>query len=134
MKKKEVWMPHSGHLIVGNDCRFHMNTYCNGYIISTVGEYFPDSGIREMFAEMRGVKLEGKGDARDADYLKKLGFEDLGCGRKYETMVFRGIKSKDPCCPYKMASGADLDFAGYNSPEDAFKGHYKMLRKWSRKK
>ena len=25
-KDKWIWMPHAGHLIVGNDCRFHLNT------------------------------------------------------------------------------------------------------------
>jgi len=58
-KGKWIWMPHAGHLIVSSDCRFHLNTYVGGYIVSTVGEYFPDEGVREIFAESRGVNLEG---------------------------------------------------------------------------
>lgn len=131
MKKKKpwIWMPHPGHFICGIDCRFRMNTYVNGYIVSTVGELLHDSTLWDFSAERKGVKLEGMGDARRADFLNKVGWADIGFDRKYETMVFKGAKSKDACCPYQMVS-SELDFEGYNDPVDAFKGHMKMCKKW----
>lgn len=134
-KDKWLWMPHAGHFICGNQCRFHLNTYVGGYIVSTVGEYFPDAPVREIIAASRGVKLEGIGDAREYDYLKKIGFEDLGCDRKYETMVFPAMRApKDQgCCPFKMKSASSLDFAGYNDAEQAREGHMKLCAKWAKK-
>ena len=86
-------MPHPAHLIVSRDCRFHLATFIPGarvcgVIISTVGEWLPDSEVREITARCRGVQLEGRGDARLADYMAKIGFQEIGAGRTYETMVF----------------------------------------------
>ncbi|MCP3681722.1 MAG: hypothetical protein GY861_03440 [bacterium] len=134
MKKQNwIWMPHPGHFICSRDCRFFLNTYVGGYVVSTVGEHFPDSRIREIFAESRGKKIEGKGDVWDADYMKKIGYEELGVGRLYETMVFKAQKSKRECCPWEMVSGMDIDSDGYNDAGKAFKGHLKMCRKWNKK-
>ena len=135
MKKENwVWMPHPGHLIVSRDCRFHLNTYVGSYIVSTVGEYLPDYQVREIIAESRNVELKGKGDERLADYMKKIGYEEIGCDRKYETMVFKAKKSKDKCCPYTAKDWGELDADGYNAAEDAFRGHYKMCNIWTKKK
>lgn len=136
-KRKEwVWMPHAAHLIVGRDCRFHLATVVNGYLISTVGEYLPDSQVREIMAQSRKVSLEGKGDERLADFMRKVGYEEIGFGRKYETMVFRSSRrpDKSSCCPYTAADWSEIDFEGYNKPEDAYSGHLKMCRKWNRRK
>lgn len=133
MKKENwVWMPHPGHFICARWCQFFLNTYVGGYIVSTVGEYVPDAQVREIFAESRGVKLEGIGDTRLADYMKKIGYEDLGLDRKYETMVFKAKKSKAKCCPHEMKSASDIDFDGYNTADEAKKGHYKLCLKWSK--
>lgn len=135
-KDKWVWMPHPGHFIAASDCKFHLNTAVAGgkYIVSTVGEYFPDYLVREGLAESRGVKLEGMGDARRYDYMEKVGYEDIGLNRKYETMVFKAKKSKHDCCRYEQTSGSNLDFEGYSTPRDAYKGHLKLCAKWDRKK
>jgi len=125
-------MPHAGHLCVGSDCRFHLNTYVGKYIVSTVGEYLPDAPIREIMAESRGIILNGKGDMRLADYMKKIGYEEIGCDRLYETMVFKAEKSKSSCCPYVASTWDDIDFEGYNTASKALKGHYKMCLKWSK--
>lgn len=130
---KWVWMPHPGHFICGDDCRFRLNTYVGSYLVSTVGELLSDSRVREILAKSRGVKIEGRGDAWDRDYMAKIGFDDIGCGRKYETMVFKAKKSKQKCCPWEQVDGSSLDFASYNSPEDARKGHMKLCKKWSKK-
>lgn len=126
-------MPHPGHFICARDCKFFLNTYVGGYIVSTVGEMFPDAPVREIFARSRGIKLEGIGDARLHDYMKKIGFEEIGFGRKYETMVFKAGKSKDKCCPFTATNYSELDCDGYNSAGDAYKGHLAMCKKWSSK-
>lgn len=133
MKKEDwVWMPHPGHLIVSNDCRFHLNTYVGTYIVSTVGEYLPDGPVREVLAHCRGITLEGKGDARLADYMKKVGYEEIGLHRKYETMAFRAERSNHKCCPWKQQTGSDLDMEGYNDADAAFQGHMAMCLKWAK--
>ena len=132
-KDKWIWMPHPGHFICSFDCRFHLSTYVGKYIVSTVGEYFPCDGTREIIAKSRGIELKVRGDERKYDFLNKIGYEEIGCDRKYETMVFEAYKdTKNKCCPYRM-SGSEKDFAGYNDPTDAFKGHMKLCLKWSKK-
>jgi len=133
-REKWIWMPHSGHFICGNDCRFHLNTYVGKYIVSTVGELWPDSSVRAIKAKCRGIEIVGRGDSWDFDYMKKIGYDEIGYNRKYETMVFRAKRSSEnKCCPWRMESGRELDFSGYNEAESAFKGHMKLCEKWSRK-
>lgn len=135
MKKADwIWMPHPGHFICARDCRFFLNTLVGNFIVSTVGEYLPDAPIREILASSRKIKLEGMGDRRRADYMEKIGYEEIGLDRKYETMVFLAEKTEHECCPYRAASGHDLDFAGYNDPGEAYKGHLELCEKWSRKR
>jgi hypothetical protein len=157
MKTDWIWMPHASHLCVAHKCRFHLNTYVNGYIVSTVGEYFPEEEVRRIFLKNRIVFpklkiditgkiqtdhlvtneqvqeiLSLKGDYFDAAYLRFFGFEDLGLNRKYETMVFRASKRDDPtaqCCPWE-ATGDCLESAGYNEPKNAFDGHMRFCEKW----
>jgi hypothetical protein len=120
-----VWMGHSGHFILGHECQFHLATYLgNGYLVSTVGEYRPDSKIREVLARARESKEP------------EPEFEEVGYKRLYETMVFRATPSKDPsvCCPWRMAYGDELDMNGYNKPVEAEAGHYAMCRKWAKEK
>jgi hypothetical protein len=128
-----VWMPHAGHLCVGNYCRFHLNTYVGGYVVSTVGEYLPDSISRDVIADVRGIKLEGMGDDREYDFLKKIGFVEVGFNRKYETMVFKAKASDNKCCPYVPSDWGQLDMEGYNTPEEAAVGHMELCEKWSKR-
>ena len=132
---KWIWMPHPGHFILGDKCRFHLNTYVGKYIVSTVGELWNERGVREILASVDDPKwlAENKhflGDNFDAVYFKKFGYEEIGYQRKYETMVFKAKKSSYKCCPYRMISG-ELDFAGYNSDGDAYNGHLTLCKKWS---
>lgn len=136
-KEKWVWMPHAGHFILGHSCRFRLNTYVGNYIVSTVGELWSDQVVRRIHAEVWDVTWHAKnknkkGDEFDHAYMKKFGYEDIGCDRKYETMVFPASKSQDKCCPYEM-NGGELDFDAYNIADDAYEGHYKLCRKWARK-
>ena len=131
-------MPHAGHFICGNDCRFHLNTYVGKYIVSTVGELWFDQNARRIHASVFDKKwytenINKMGDNFDAVYMKRFGYEELGIGRTYETMVFKATRDKvNTCCPWTMVS-EELDMEGYKSANDAYKGHLKLCRKWSLK-
>lgn len=108
-KEKWFWMGHAGLLRVSDSCRFHLNTYVGKYIVSTVGEYVPSYKLPDV-----GRKI--------------------GLNRLYETMVFKACKTKDStikCCPYEVLDYMDIDFAGYNTAEEAQKGHLRLCQKWS---
>ena len=139
MKNSWIWMPHPAHFICSFDCRFHLATVVEGldgkrYIVSTVGEHFPDAPVREILAKQRGVVLEGKGDARKYDYLEKCGYEDIGFQRKYETMVFAAVPSTEACCPWAIdVSEGELAINCYNEPGAATSGHMELCLEWSEK-
>ncbi len=135
MKENWIWMPHPGHFIGAHDCKFHLNTYLgNGYSVSTIGEYWPDSEVRKIYAKCRRIEIEGRGDDWDRDYMKKIGFEDIGFNRKYETMVFPAAKTKDDsCCSYRINPSAEMATKGYNDPKAAYEGHMKMCEEWDKK-
>lgn len=138
-KDKWIWMPHAGHLIVASKCQFHLNTYVGGYIVSTVGEYWPERGVREIHAAVYDATWlhENKhlrGDIFDHAYMKRFGYETIGCDRKFETMVFKARKDKNKCCPYRIIVGKDVDMRGYNKAEEARMGHLQLCDKWSKKK
>ena len=104
--KNWIWMPHPGHFICSSQCRFIMNTCVGKYIVSTVGEWWPDRGQREIHAKIYDPAWFAEhhallGDNFDREYKKKFGYEDIGCDRKYETMVFKSRKSGHKCCPYE---------------------------------
>lgn len=140
MKKKIprsdwVFMPHPAHFICSRDCKFFLATRVGNVIVSTIGEYLPDAPVRKIIAEYRGIKIEGKGDARLADYMKRVGYEDLHIGGwKYETMVFpceKRVSKGETCCEYKCSSWTPLDEEWYKKGEDAKSGHYKLCEKWA---
>lgn len=107
-------MPHAGHFICAYQCHFKLNTYVGGYIVSTVGEMANTNEFHKK--------------------LKTNDWEEIGVGRKYETMVFKAKKSKDKCCSYEaIIAGGEIDIKGYNKSEDAYKGHLKMCNKYAKK-
>lgn len=130
------WFGCPGHLVVALDCRFHLCTQVGGFLVSTVGEYLPDAPVREILCECRGIALDGRGDARLADYLQKVGFEELGVGRTYETMVFRttGDVCHHPGCSCGLPTIAldCLDMDGYTTAGAATIGHLKLCQKYAR--
>ncbi len=129
-----VWFGSAGHFIAAQWCRFHLTTKVGPWLVSTVGEYVPDSKVRDIFAESRGIVLAGRGDAREADWLRKVGFEEIGFGRKYETMVFRAGKpcsSADCGCGLPQITGEELDVRGYNDAASATRGHMEFCVKWA---
>ena len=114
MKKENwVWMPHVAHHICGEKMHYSLATYVGGYVVSTVGDYYPNG------------------------YYSKLGNKNqkdtVGHGRFYETMVFRAKKSDQKCCGYDIATGENVDFQGYSTAQEATKGHYLLCKKWAQK-
>ena len=139
MKKENwIWMPHVAHFCCGDRCQFRLATYVGKYIVSTVGDWWPSRSSREIHAKVYDkewlyINEHLKGDDFDYAYLKEFGYTDVGCDRKYETMVFKAKKSKQNCCPWEMKSCENLDMDGYNLPTDARKGHMRLCDKWSKK-
>lgn len=138
-KEKWIWMPHPAHFICSSHCQFVLATYVGGYIVSTVGEYWPERGVREIHAEVHDKEWLDKnkhlkGDNFDKVYFERFGYEEIGADRIYETMVFKAKKSKLKCCPYQIMVEKQVDYKGYNKPEDAIKGHLKLCKKWSKRK
>lgn len=130
------WFGHAAHLCVGQWCRFHLATVVGKYLVSTVGEYVPDETVRQIHCDVRGIELVGRGDARLADYMNKVGFQEIGCGRKYETMVFRAGKpcaSQECGCGLPELVGSDLDSEGYSDAGSAMKGQYALCVKFGEK-
>ena len=130
-----IWMPHPAHFICARDCKFFLATKVGDVIVSTVGEYFPDSQIRKIFANSRGVEIEGKGDEYDYNYIKKMGYEDLHHeGWKYETMVFKAEPMPENgcrACAFKIIVSDSKEEEWYKTAEEAVAGHYKLCEKYS---
>jgi hypothetical protein len=134
-KSKWRWYGNAGHLIVGSDCRFHLCTEIAEYLVSTVGEYLPDSEVCDFLANSRGKPLEGRGDDRRYDWMKKFGYEEIGYGRKYETMVFKTkgrCESKDCGCGLPTIIPSELLSDTYNRADDATRGHHAMCDRVAR--
>jgi len=108
--KNWIWMPHPGHFIGADDCRYRLCTYVNGFIVSTIGEYYPDpSRPKQTLGTV------------DRDY--------------FETMVFRAQKN-DKCefcgCEYIMESTRELDCKRYATCKEAKEGHMEFCWKCDR--
>lgn len=144
--KNWKWFGHAAHFICGAKYRFHLATQVGKYLVSTVGELWPERSSREVHAKVYDPKLfekncQLKGDYFDSAYMTRFGFEEIGCDRKYETMVFKAGKpcrSKECGCGLPKGlpkiDGSELDFLGYNNAADAAKGHLKLCRKWGNQK
>ena len=133
-------MPHPAHFICGQDCQFIMATYIGKYIVSTVGEYWPDQEIRRIHAKVFDLEWYKKnknlkGDTFDFAYMKKFGFKEIGAYRKYETMVFKAKKmKKNDCkaCLYEIIVAKEVECESYNDAKDAYEGHLRLCNKWSK--
>jgi hypothetical protein len=134
---KWKWFGHAAHLIVGDHCRFHMATLIGDYIVSSVGEYWPERSSREIHAKYHDATWLASnqhrlGDDFDWHYMKKFGYETIGCDRKYETMVFRVTGKMCDCgCGLPKIIPSELDFDSYNDAIAARKGHMELCAKWA---
>lgn len=135
------WFGQAAHFICGDKCRFHMATKVGRYLVSTVGEYWPERSSREIHAGVYdptwlAANRHLLGDTFDAAYFKRFGYETIGCDRKYETMVFRAgspCKRKGCGCGLPEINGSELDFKPYNDAGSARRGHLALCRKWASK-
>jgi len=109
------WYGHALHFICSYDCQFHLATELpNGYLVSTVGDYFP----RHKY---------GGNDP----LLKPDTGEEVGYSRKYETMVFRVTGRHECGCP--DVDHRELMCEGYKDHNSATVGHLKVCVEWAMK-
>lgn len=110
--KNWQWFGHAQHLCVGRDCLWHLATLLpNGYLISSVGDWRPRH-------KAVGEKLPPA--------------EDIGYGRKYESLVFRVIRREKCGCPQIDANEIDSLFA--NEHPQAAENHIRLCEKWAKAK
>lgn len=143
MKKKKInesewkWFGNAGHLCVGQWCRFHLCTQVGKYLVSTVGEYWPERSVREIHAHVHDPRWLANNSLRmgsdfDSAYMKRFGYEEIGSGRKYETFVF---KAGEPCqtkecgCGLPSINGDELDTLVANEAGEATRNHREMCQK-----
>ena len=120
---KWKWFGVSAHFICGTWCRFHMATKVGKYLVSTVGQYV-------------APRRSGGHEAIEAAWLKEHpNGEEIGCGRFYETMVFKAGKpcAAETCgCGLPGIDGNELDTYGYLTAGEATRGHMAMCNKWAK--
>lgn len=133
-----VWMPHAAHLIVAKWCQFHLATCVGDFIVSTVGEYFPERAVREIFAESRDhswltENRHLRGDNFDAAYMKRFGYEEVGCDRRYESYVFPAGPSHlvPPCCQFTPKDWGEIDSLPANDAATAIANHMALCEKYA---
>lgn len=138
---KWEWFGHAGHLIVAYACRFHLCTKVGGFLISTVGEYWPERAVREIHAKVHDPQWLAKnghlkGDHFDAVYMQRFGFEEIGVGRKYESYVFH--VSEDRCTSEECGCGlpvisnlGEVEGIGANHAKEATTNHHILCLKYS---
>lgn len=135
------WFGNAGHLCVGQSCRFHLATKVGKYLVSTVGQYWPERSVREIHAKVHDHEwLDNhghlKGDDFDAAYMIRFGYQEIGCDRKFETMVFLAgnpCAEKECACGLPSIDSSELDCLPANDPQEAKQNHMRLCAKWSKK-
>ncbi len=109
------WYGNAAHLIVGRWCRFHLATKIGDMIVSTVGEYVHP-------------RHSGSSERTEAEWLQKnWPGEEVGCDRKFETMVFAWDGTYCECgCGLPKIIPSELACNGYNDHHAAREGHLEM--------
>jgi len=98
------WGGVAAHLIVANDCRFHMVTQVGDYIVSSIGDYRPASKGGEM--------------------------DTIGHERFYETYVFPAAEPHPCGCP-QVSGYEEIDALPANDCGEATRNHMAMCLKWA---
>ena len=98
----------TGHLIVGDSCRWKRHTRVGSYRISSVGNYYPS-------------------DRKER--------ETVGCDRYFETMVFKlqpdaEDETAEGCGCGVVADWGEIDVDSYNTAGEAQAGHERMVEKY----
>ena len=120
--EKWEWFGLPGHFICGQWCRFHLCTKVGKYLVSSVGMYVHprNSGASE--------RTEGEWLAKNPNG------EEIGCGRFYETFVFKAgprCEAKVCNCGQPTIDGHELDTLVANDVGTATKNHMAMCQKWA---
>lgn len=117
------WFGRPGHFICARWCRFHLTTLVGPWLVSTVGAF------------VHPRHSQGS-EQKEAQWLaKNWPGEDIGVGRKFETMVFR---AGEPCaendchCELPRIDGRELEAKGYQTFAEAQRGHVAMCERWAR--
>jgi hypothetical protein len=141
LHKKESWewFGNAAHFICGHMCRFHMATKVGPWLVSSVGEMWPDRPGREIHAQVYDPKWllanrNLKGDTFDAAYMERFGYEEIGYDRKFETMVFLAgerCTAKGCGCGLPSIGGSEMDGEGSNDAGTATKNHMAMCDRYS---
>lgn len=103
---KLEWFGYPGHFIASRRCNFRMVTLVNDeYLVSTIGDFF-------------------EGDQGEPT--------EIGCGRTFETYVFKGPFKRCECgCQHIMpVSWQEIDSSGYMDAGDAKRGHMEMVDRY----
>lgn len=130
------WFGCAGHLIVAQECQFHLHTRVGDYRVSTIGQYWPDSAVRRITAQFRDYKWWAenarlKGDFFDAAYMKRFGFENIGADRLFETFVFR-VTGEGDHGEGEVIEWAEIDSLPANDELTATTNHMRMVRRYQR--
>lgn len=116
------WFGLPGHYICSKWCRFHLCTKVGDWLISTVGAYVHPR--HSMGSE-----------SKEAEWLEdNWPGEDIGPGRKYETMVFQAGSrcTEDRCnCGMPEIDGHELDSMIYNTAGEAAAGHLELCSQYA---
>ena len=100
------WFGFPGHFILSSRCKFHLTTQVGNKLVSTVGAL---------------TAKEHLGDMEISE------FDDVGLGRKFETMVFH---AGTPCdfescnCGLPEIDGCELHMMGANDADVAQRNHF----------
>ena len=137
-----TWYGNAGHFICGHWCRFHLCTKVGPWLVSTVGQYWPERPVWEIHARVHDpvwlrANAHRKSDDFDHAYMQRFGFEEIGYNRTFETMVF---KAGPPCtadgceCGQPtLESGMELDAAPANTAGEATRNHLRLCEEWAQK-
>ncbi len=128
MPKHQITCGSQHHLIV--KCRFHLSTFIDGILISTVGEYVrntsePEAMIRSFVPG--GPRVE-KGDPR----------ETVGLERFYETYVFntdddwteKKIGDYEAYQHPRIVNWSEIDSRSAQTAREATSNHWVMVDKY----
>jgi hypothetical protein len=119
MIPKEQWkqFDRASHFIYAERCRFTRSTVIGDVVISTVG----DMRLDDLPAKFKRPNIEEA--------------EEIGYRRFYETMVFsfNGYCDieKCPCGGIPNINPRELDFEGYQTRDEASRGHEAMCDRWA---
>ena len=102
------WFGSPLHFIAADSCRFHLGTQVGNYIISTVGDYHPQSGSGSR--------------------------QIIGSGRYYETYVFTVASESRHGCACPEIQSSEIDSRDYNEDancDEVNAGHLAMCLKYA---